>query len=227
LQTFGTDNQMPLSGSCVIEIAGGSHAPETVAFRFADESVELLHGYLIDVQRLERSLLANGGFPVSLHLSATVGDEVTVTSVEPTDDQRAIFLHRLRPFQLQNEPFHFGTIKNIVAQATLSSPFMQSYLDRTKDMFFGKAMQEQIRVSLGETAVNSETAMTAWLYAGEYHRDRTKLLTFLDGRSLPPENILRPLLMLLLRTKIDAVLALGNIVHRLLSSSNALPAPDA
>ena len=218
---------MPLTGSCVIEIAGGRYAPETVSFTFADEVVELLNGYLSDAQRLERSLLANGGFPVSLHLSAQVGQQVAVSSVEPTDDQAAIFLHRLRPFQLQNEPYSFGKIKNVVAVATASSQFMQSYLDRTKNMFTGRAIQEQLRVSLGETIVNSETAMTAWLYAGEYHRDKTKMIALLKGRSLPPENIMRPLLMLLLRSKIDAILALGNIIHRFLSSSDEIGAHDA
>ena len=218
---------MALSGSCVIEIAGGRHAPETVSFSFADEHVELLNGYLSDARRLERSLLANGGFPVSFHLSAKVGEQVTTSSVEPTDDQRAIFLHRLRPFQLQKEPYQFGSIKNIVARATISSQFMQSYLDRASDMFTGKAMQEQMRVSLGDTIVNSETAMTAWLYAGEYHRDKTKMMAFLKGRPLPPENIMRPLLMLLLRSKMDAILALGNIIHRFLSSSGGLTALDA
>jgi hypothetical protein len=147
--------------------------------------------------------------------------------VEPTDDQRAIFLHRLRPFQLQKEPYQFGKIKNVVAVATASSPFMQSYLDRAKDMFTGRAMQDQMRVSLGETIVNSETAMTAWLYAGEYHRDKTTMIAFLNGMALPPENIMRPLLMLLLRSKIDAILALGNIIHRILSSAGEISAPDA
>ena len=218
---------MPLSGSCVIEIAGGRHAPETVSFTLSDEDVELLHGYLNDAQRLERSLIANGGFPVSLQLSAQVGEQVTVSSVEPTDDQRAIFLHRLRPFQLQKEPYQFGKIKNVVAVATASSPFMQSYLDRAKDMFTGREMQEQMRVSLGETIVNSEPAMTAWLYAGEYHRDKTKMIAFLKGRALPPESIMRPLLMLLLRSKIDAILALGNIIHRMFSSAGEISAPDA
>jgi hypothetical protein len=33
--------------------------------------------------------------------------------------------------------------------------------------------------------------------------------------------------MMLLRAKIDAVLALGNIVHRLLSSLDEVRAPDA
>ena len=101
------------------------------------------------------------------------------------------------------------------------------YLDRAKDMFTGKAMQEQMRVSLGETIVNSEPAMTAWLYAGEYHRDKTKMIAFLKGRALPPESIMRPLLMLLLRSKIDAILALGNIIHRMFSSAGEISAPDA
>jgi hypothetical protein len=75
---------MPLSGSCIIEIAGGRHAPEAVSFSFTDEQVDLLRGYLREAERLEKC--------------------------------RAIFLHRLRPFQLQNEPYQFGKIKNVVAQ---------------------------------------------------------------------------------------------------------------
>ena len=152
---------MPLAGSCVIEIAGGRYPPEAVPFSFADEQVVLLRGYLGEAQRLEGSVLANGGFAVSLNLSATIGHPVKITGVEPTDDQLAIFLHRLRPFQLQKEPYQFGKVKNVVAQGTASSKFMQSYLDRTKDMFTGVAMQQHVRISIGDAILNSEAALTA------------------------------------------------------------------
>ena len=133
---------MQHSGSFTIEIAGGRHPPEAVPFSFSNGQVELLRGYLREAERLERSVLANGGFPVSLNLSWTVGRPVEIRGVQPTDDQTAIFVHRLRPFQLQNEPYQFGKIKNTVALGTSSSEFMQSYLDRTKDMFTGAAMQQ-------------------------------------------------------------------------------------
>lgn len=218
---------MPHSGSCIIEIAGGRYPPEAVPFSFTDEQVELLRGYLCEAKRLEQSVLANGGFAVSFNLSATVGQPAKITGVEPTDDQRAILLHRIRPFQLQKEPYQFGKIKNVVAQGTSSSKFMQSYLDRAKDMFTGAAMQQQVRISIGDAILNSEAALTAWLYAVEYHRDETKMIALLKGKQPPPEQLARPLFMMLLRAKIDAVLALGNIIHRFLSAPNETRAPDA
>jgi hypothetical protein len=218
---------MQHSGSCIIEIAGGRHPPEAVSFSFSDDQVELLRGYLSEAERLEKSLLANGGFPVSLNLSATVGQPVKLSGVQPTDDQVAIFVHRLRPFQLQKEPYQFGKIKNIVAQGTVSSPFMQSYLDRTTDMFTGAAMQQQVQISIGDAILNSEAALIAWLYAVEYHRDETKMIALLKGKQPPPEQLARPIFMMLLRAKIDAVLALGNIVHRLSTSPEETRAPDA
>ena len=218
---------MPLFGSCIIEIAGGRYPPEAVPFSFPDEQVDLLRGYLGEAQRLERSVLANGGFAVSLNLSATIGQPAKITGVEPTDDQLAIFLHRLRPFQLQKEPYQFGKVKNVVAQGTSSSKFMQSYLDRAKDMFTRVAMQQQVRISIGDAILNSEAALTAWLYAVEYHRDDAKMIALLKGKQPPPEQLARPIFMMLLRYKIDAVLALGNIVHRFLSSPNEVRAPDA
>ena len=210
-----------------IELTGWRHPPEAVPFSFSNDQVELLRGYLREAERLERSILANGGFPVSLNLSATVGQPVEIRGVHPTDDQTAIFVHRLRPFQLQKEPYQFGKIKNLLAQGTSSSKFMQSYLDRTKDMFTGAAMQQQVRISIGEELLNSETALIAWLYAVEYHGDETKMLALLKDKRPPPEQLARPIFMMLLRAKIDAVLALGNIVHRLLSSLDELRAPDA
>jgi hypothetical protein len=160
-------------------------------------------------------------------LSAIVGQPIEIRGVQPTDDQTAIFVHRLRPFQLQNEPYQFGKIKNTVAQGTSSSKFMQSYLDRTKDMFTGAAMQQQVRISIGDELLNSEKALIAWLYAAEYHRDETKMIALLKENRPPPEQLARPIFMMLLRAKIDAVLALGNIVHRLLSSLDEVRAPDA
>jgi hypothetical protein len=217
---------MPFSGSCIIEIAGGRHAPQPVTFSFSDEHVSVLRGYLAEALRLERSVNANGGFPVSINFSGTVGQPIAISGSTPTDDQLAIFLHRLRPFQLQNEPYQFGKIKNILAQGTSSSRFMQSYVERAKDMFTGVAMQQQIQISMGDALLNSEKALTAWLYAAEYHRDDAKMIALLKGRQPPPETLARPVFMALLRYKIDAVLALANIVNRFLSSAEP-SAPDA
>src|ERR1035437_5278643 len=112
---------MTFSGSCVITLAGGRYEPQTVAFSFADEQVQVLRGYLADAERLERSVTANGGLPVSLNLSVAVGQPVSIRGSVPTDDQRAIYLHRLRPFQLHDEPYQFGKVKNVVARGTASS----------------------------------------------------------------------------------------------------------
>ena len=89
---------------------------------------------------------------------------------------------------------------------------MQSYVERAKDMFTGVAMQQQIQISMGDALLNSEKALTAWLYAVEYHRDDAKMIALLKGRQPPPETLARPVFMALLRYKIDAVLALANIV---------------
>jgi hypothetical protein len=103
---------------------------------------------------------------------------------------------------------------------------MQAYLKRTKGMFFGTALQQQMQVSVGDAALTSEVALTAWLNADEYHRDETKMIALLKGKQLPSDDIVRPILAMLIRYKIDAVLALGNIIHRILSSSGALDVPD-
>lgn len=186
---------MTFSGTCVIEIVGGKYAPETVSFSFSDQQVTQLHGYLVEAQRLETSILANGGFAVSMNVSGRLGQPIRLSGTEPTDDQRAIFLHRLRPFQLLKEPYHFGKIKNIVAHGTASSPFLQAYLQRTKEMFFGSAMQEQVRISLGDLVLNSEAALNAWLNAVEYHRDESKMVTLLRARETIPEGLARPVFM--------------------------------
>jgi len=217
---------MSLSGSCIIKIDGKEHAPETVSFVFSDEHVELLRGFLSEAKRLQTSVRTNKGFPTSLRFSAENGQLMKVNNIEPTDDQRAILLHRLRPFLLQDEPYQFGKIRNVVARGTSSSPFMQSYLKRAKDLFAGTAMQEQIKVSIGDAILNSEAALTAWLNVDEYHRDETKMISFLKGKQLPSDDITRPIFVMLLRYKVDAVLALGNVVHRILSSSGELGTSD-
>lgn len=212
---------MTFAGSCSIEIAGGKRLPETISFSFADQQVVRMRGYLNEAMRLEASVLANGGFAISLCISGTVGQSIRLDGTEPTNDQLAIFLHRLRPFQLQKEPYSFGRIKNVVAQGTASSPFLHAYLERTKDMFFGVAMQEQVRISLGDMILNSEAALDAWLYAVEYHRDDKKMIALLKPGQGIPDGLARPVFMMLLRAKVDAVLALGNIINRILTSPTA------
>lgn len=218
---------MTFSGSCLITLAGGRYEPQTVAFSFTDEQVQVLRGYLAEAERLERSVTANGGFPVSLNLSAAVGQPVSISGSEPTDDQRAIYLHRIRPFHLQDEPYQFGKVKNVLARGTASSDFMQMYLRRASDMFSGAAMQQQVRIAAGDAVLNSDALFTAWLNAVEYHRDETKMLALLKGKSLPDEAFSRRIFVLLLRAKVDAVLALGNIINRILASLECADMPDA
>jgi hypothetical protein len=209
---------MAFSGVCVIQIAGDKYPPQRVKFSFSDEDVGTLNGFLREAEMLDKSMVANGGFPVSLNLSARVGQPVTISSVEPSDDERAIFLHRMRPFQLQDERYHFGRVRNIVARGTPSSDFLRSYLKQLKAVFSGATMRDLVRVSLGEATLNSEAFLDAWLNASEYHRDDGKLSALLNGRQPPDDSYARPILMFLLRNKIDAVLALGSIIERILRS---------
>jgi hypothetical protein len=215
---------MSVAGTCLIHVAGREHV-ESVPFTFSAEDIALLRSYLGEAQRLQGSILANGGFPVSMQISATIGEPSDIGGKQPTDDQLAIFLHRLRPFQLQRERHHFGKVKNVVARGTAASDFMKSYLSRTADMFFGHAMPLRMSIREGET-LDYEALVTAWLNAEEYHRDDTKMRAVLKGQERIPDRFARPIIMLILKHKVDAVLALGNIIYNLLFCLDHTELPD-
>ncbi len=162
---------------CGLRIEFGDHKPSlNVRIEVNDDDETILHGFAEDSARLFDSLAAMGDMRVALQVAVdNVAGTVKTAVTEPSDDQRAILLHRLRPLILKKEPWSFDRTCGALARAT-NHPFMREKLREIRDIYSGKTLREQAVISKGGLILNSDVAFDRWTNAFEYHRD-------LDGRA--------------------------------------------
>jgi hypothetical protein len=93
---------MALQGGLTFEFGDG-RPTEHARFAVNDADERVLRAFLSEAQALEDALRRQGGFGASYRISWAVGQPLVIGGTEPDSDQRAVVLHRLRPFLLQDE----------------------------------------------------------------------------------------------------------------------------
>jgi hypothetical protein len=190
-------------------------ADETVGYSVAPEHEAVLRRFLVEAETLEAALLRVGSFGARYSLSWRRGGALEISGEEPDADSRAVILYRLRPFLLKDEPISFGRVRSIIARSS-PTPFLQTYLKQCKRRFRGDLIAETIRIEIGGLVVTSEAALREWLNTFEYHRDGDKAVALIRAHDPLPVDSSRPIFVMLLREKADAVLHLGHVVHKIL-----------
>ena len=213
------------SGSLIFEFET-SRPAEEVAYSLDEALLPLLRSYVAEARVLEELVLGFGTSPIGLNVSARAAGPVTFTTRELSVVQRAALLHHLRPFVLNDEPYSFFRIRNIVAQA-LKGDFMRDRLRELKRMFGGQRLQGQMQIKQDNVLVNSEATLQRWLNAFEYHRDADKAEAFEQSMGALPTGVTRLIFTMLLIQKSDAVRYLGGIVNKLVEAYDAPTTPAA
>lgn len=215
---------MPHVGSFEFRFGDG-RPPEPANYAVSDEDFVTLNAYLMEALTLEQILPSLDLDSLSIGMSARIGETVQMRACEPGILQRAALLHHLRPFVLNDEPYSFFRVRNIVAQSTTGA-FTADYLKRVKHNFSGKSMQSQFTLSDGDGIVNSEATLVRWLNAFEYHRNAQNAAE-LEARLTPlPMGVTRPLFFMLLAQKAHAVLQLAWVVAKIVSYTAPTARPD-
>ena len=82
----------------------------------------------------------------------------------PSDDDFAAFIHRLRPFVLNNEDTYFQKICNLYRKK-LNHSVMDLLFKTLKEYFDGTNSQKFFRLKTNEIIVNSDNTLYNWLNA--------------------------------------------------------------
>lgn len=205
---------MPLTGTFTMEFDDGRPA-ESASYSVSDEDAKTLRAFLDEALVLERVLPSLELNTLSIGMSARKGEPVAMRGREPGVLQRAALLHHLRPFVLNDEPFSFFRVRNIVAQA-VTGAFLADRLKQIKHLFAGKSMQNQFIISDADGIVNSEATLVRWLNTFEYHRNPAKAAELEQRLSPLPVGVTRTLFFMLLAQKAHAVLHLAHLVAKIL-----------
>lgn len=204
---------MPVSYSLPCKNADGTEA--TIEGELADEHIELFADFIEHAERLRQSDFIRGGGQVNLNVSWKEGTAVKADATIPDRPPYSEFLHEIRPFILENEPTHFYKILGIAGRL-IPDPCFRAVLKAAKDVFAGKRIADQVRVTVGDRDVISDTFVRDWLNAFEYHRARDKRKELEAMHEAVPLESTEALVLMQLVDKASAVFYLSRIMERLI-----------
>ena len=107
---------MPIEGGLKFEFADG-RPPEEARFWLDDSDALTLRRFLAETEEMRQTIERQGGFGATFSASLQNGEPLLITGTEPSADQRAAVMHRLRPFLLQNEPLNFHVVRCSIARS--------------------------------------------------------------------------------------------------------------
>jgi hypothetical protein len=181
---------------------------------FSDEQRASLQDFLECAQRLNECSLAQDWSvlnKISIQIGGKGGGIKNVGAVIP-DEQIEVFLHRLRPIYLQDEPTNFNTIANLLS-AHIRDPQIAETLRGWKREYDGRASQDVFKIAVDVTTLNSQEFLNNYLNALEYHRDKEKQEKVRQVAQHYPLDVQKPIVVLLLFFKLSAINQLASFIQ--------------
>jgi hypothetical protein len=194
---------------------------ETVPVFLSGEEEELLGRFWQYSRDLLESKWVRSGMHVRSTLTIRAGEGIKMEAEQPPWESVIEFLHRFRPFGLQEEPTSFGKIKNLVCKLVPHEQ-VRAFAQAQQESFSGRAMQRLVRVESNGVVLNGETTLNNWLNAYEYHRDQTKKKLLDDLHKILPLETSIPLFLNLLVDRAEAVLNLAELVGLILGNEQKI-----
>lgn len=201
-----------------LSIRVNTNDAQILAVEIDDDDWDVLVRFTENFERLAATRMGRAAH-VSIEFTFDVRTGVSWTGTLPPEDEIAAFLHRLRPFLLNDEASNFNRMCNRLG-CLIPHPGNVAFLRQQRREFSGRGFQDQVRFLSNDTVVNSEAVLQDWLNAYEYHQDpeRRDQLSKVHHHLMPLEA-LRPLFVSMLIDKARAIAALADLVRLLLGGS--------
>jgi hypothetical protein len=177
-----------------------------------------LRRYLADYDRLRASSPLASQLPCEVSITPSDDGGATVTAKLPTEDDRAILLHRMRPFILEKEPASFPRVSSLLARR-VSQPVIRKLLSDQRLLWDGRAFASQGLIRLNGRKINPGRYFSAWLNAEEYHRDPEKNLSFTSLRRSATFPLFEWVVVNVLLDKVRAVSNVAALIGVILGES--------
>lgn len=104
------------------------------------------------------------------------GDKPNNFSIEtelPDWNDVTVFLHKLRPFILNNERTYFHKVRKLLG-LKFADEYFRGFFNLQKERFNNKRQQGSFQLTSDNEILNSEKMLYEWLNAHEYHREKEK-----------------------------------------------------
>jgi hypothetical protein len=158
---------------------------EQLSVELTTDEVQMLESYGLEQEKLASSAALNRR-PYPMEIRADPERGSIVHAPLPSDEELIVLLHRLRPFILNDEPASYNKVSGLLGRSFISQP-IRKLLAEERRRYDGRGWQKQLKISSGNTVVNSDEILMKWLNAYEYHRDPEKRadMSSLLATSLP------------------------------------------
>lgn len=194
------------------------HPDVVVRGEVSDTEHALLTRFLEEYKQLAESKPLREGFPCRMAVKWSRGKELRVETTLPDNDTLGIFLHRLRPFILENESANFKNVVSIIGKSVDDRP-LRELLGRERRLYDGRDFQQHVKIVTDAIIVNSEQVLYDWLNSHEYHRDPDKRESVDALFKRMPGDFMRAVLVSMLVDKVRAIRNVASIVAVLLNKS--------
>ena len=193
-------------------------AEDIVDGAFTDDEWNLLSRFVEYAGELEDAVILKRNPAWSFGLQYKDG-KLTVDTLPPKSEIREL-AHVLRPFILEEEPTFFYKIVRILRER-VSHPRMDILYRAWSKRFSGKDSEEVVRISAGDTVINSEKTLKVWLNAYQYHRDEDKRALISELHQEVPLEVSEAVFVDLLLGKADAVLLATRFIRDIAAAPSA------
>ena len=185
---------------------------DTVRGEFDHDEWGVLSQFVQLAEKLVASEFVQSGAGSRLNVQYQKGKGVRFEATVPPEEQISSFLHRLRPFVLNDESTNFGRVSNVLSKHCQGTAAIQ-LIKGLKFQFSGKGTQSLVTITSNDVILNSDNALMLWLNAHEYHHDPEKICA-LEGlhKIIPLEGSI-PIFIWLLSEKAHAIVGLASMIR--------------
>jgi hypothetical protein len=179
--------------------------------QFTDAEHAMLEQYLDQYDLLSRSGVLKRGVKSSWSLSWNRDSGTCIETDLPDDDTLGVFLHRLRPFILQQEPASYLKARAAVYRR-VDHPEVRDLLKKDLMRYDGRVRQKSVVHKAGDRVINSESFLFDWLNSHEYHRDPDKRAAIDALVASAPAGYTRAILTSMLIHRANSIINLAHVI---------------
>ncbi len=199
----------------------GPNGLDSVPVRITPGDGKTFRRYLADYDRLMASRPLKAQIPCDFEITPSDLGGATMKSNLPGDDDRAILLHRMRPFILDREPASFARVASLLSRR-IPQPVVLELLSLQRRLWDGRSFASQGLIKVNGRKINPTRYVSTWLNAEEYHRDPEKAASFESLRRSAAFPLFEWIAMSLVTDKLRAISNVAALVGVLLRESPEL-----
>jgi hypothetical protein len=178
--------------------------------------------YLKNLESLNSTTIVKNGINSSLQINFAEGEELSLKSTVPSDDEISTFLHKMRMFVLNDELASYNKITGIIGRQ-VKDDRIRSFVKKQRAIYNGESMNQTFKITTNNGHINSDSALFDWMNGYEYHSDLVKRGRIDEMfKNLGGIDVARGIYLSMLTEKFKAISSIGKFVKMLMNKNHII-----